>query len=170
MAIKELLTNYIETVAKIGWAAPVERFVLRNGKVYEPTPRIGRKLEDKQCYANASRWMDLRGSGNDKYTEGIAYKPGLILMQHAWVTIDGKAMDPTWKDEMLAEYIGIEFDEDTVKSEQFRTGYYGLLDSPTGPNFGLMGKIDPELLEIIEKINTEFGMGVPWRKKESRRA
>ena len=73
---------------------------------------------------------------------------------HAWVEIDGKAMDPTWRDYMDSEYIGVAFHRKIALSEICKTGYFGLFTGGDIINTDLMLRLDPELKQIASQITS----------------
>jgi hypothetical protein len=147
------LEREIETWAQLRIPALLQRFVVRNGHAYEPMARIGPKQPDKDCFKNATEYVLADGG---QYVEGYALRPSLgLCMHHAWVEIDGRAMDPTWKDPEDCLYFGIPFETETLEDELFVNRVYGLLDTGRGLNIDLMFRIDPELKEIVEKIANE---------------
>jgi hypothetical protein len=150
--IREALENQIAVYEKIGYPALLERFVLRNGKEMPSMPRIGEKMQDKECFRNAQWFLDSGGKG--LYTEGYAIRPSLeMLIPHAWVAIDGKAMDPTWSNahEEGCEYFGVTFTAKEALKVRRKTRWYGLLDIG-GYNTELIYKMDPELEAIVFEV------------------
>ncbi len=161
----DIKTNLAETVANwqtIGHPALTERFVLRNGKPFTAVKRIGRKLQDKNCYQNtlyrASTWHDGTKYNNVTYVEGFGYRPGLILIQHAWVGMGDNAVDVTWKDPLDCFYFGIPFNVDDATKETYANGYYGLLEGRTGVNYQFMFKRDPGLLDEVDALFPQYGL------------
>ena len=137
------LKDYIDVWAAMGNPALLHNFVKRNGAPVFPMPRIGEKMKDRMCFQNAAETVF---DGLGKYVEGVAWtKHSPIPIHHAWVEVDGRAMDPTWRDPMECEYFGVVFDTDVVREQVLRAKHYGLLDSPTGYNVDLMFRIDPGL-------------------------
>ena len=71
--------------------------------------RFGSKI--KECYYNA--WMVHQVQPQYKYFEGFV--SGLIPIEHAWLVLDGKVIDPTLavnvrgdKNRFGSEYFGVE--------------------------------------------------------------
>jgi len=148
MTLREILQETVDTWAKIGAPAVMERFVLRNGKDMEPMPRIGKRMTPKECFSNATHYLQ-RNPGT--YVEGYVLRPGLIPIHHAWVEIDGKAMDPTLEDAEECSYVGVPFETKVLHGELVKNGVYGLLD--TGMiNLDLIFRLDPELKAIMEGV------------------
>jgi hypothetical protein len=150
MSIAEILAERVSIWERLGHPSLLERFVLRNGKVYTPRKRIGHRRKAGECYGNATKHV-LNNDG--VYVEGFVMIPDIALpLQHAWVTINGDdAMDPTL-DAMAHEYYGVAFDRKILGREIVSNGYYGLLDSGLGLNTKLMFGMDPELKEICEQV------------------
>jgi hypothetical protein len=129
------LASYAAQLHTIGAPALTERFVLKHGcsmvahsaaELDLEWPRwqdwIG---EPKQCFRNATLAAHER-IGN--YVEGFGLRSGIDFpFHHAWIEIDGKVFDPTWRDAELCSYVGVPFDVDVVTKEVLRTGYYGVL-------------------------------------------
>lgn len=151
--IKDCLAQQIDIWGRVGHPAIMERFVLRNGKVFTPEPFSGRRLKRGECFSNASQSVNNGRFGGGIYVEGFGYRPGLTLIHHAWIGIGDDAIDPTWEAPESAEYMGVEFSDEERCHEQLRTGYYALLDNPTTMiNVRLIFQRDPELKPIIEKF------------------
>lgn len=149
--IRETLTKTVESWEKLGHPALLERFVLRNGREFTPTKRVGCKMKPKQCFNNATDFVLCTGGS---YVEGYVFKKkdGFLHVLHAWVTLDGvSTMDPTLDSEEY-EYIGVVFDVAVLRRELVRNKVYGLLDPGLGVNFELMFKMDPELKNIFNSI------------------
>lgn len=155
MTIKEMLTDYVALTAPLGYPALLERFLLRNGKEYATTPPVGPLGTPGLCFGNA---YEAALAGRGTYTEGLGYRPGLpITVHHAWLTVDGRAMDITWRDPASSsfatlldcEYLGIEFDNATIRRHAYETGYAGGILANEMYNVELMRKIDPDLVSSI---------------------
>jgi hypothetical protein len=153
MDIKQDITERVDQWARLGHPAMLDRFILRNGKVYTPTKRIGHKRTPKECFANATRYV-LKNGGT--YVEGYVIGNKLpIPIHHAWVTLDGTdAMDITLDAENY-QYMGVEFDTDTLRKQTARNGYFGLLDNGLGFNTRLMFGRDPELEAICKAVKPD---------------
>lgn len=124
---------------------------------------IGYKTEQKMCYKNASNlvesveWMAGHfdpGLPEIKYVEGYAYCYGLLPIEHAFVKIGDKYIDPTFeralhrdvRKEMYASCI--ELDPETMARYQLETGFYGELYV-----YDYMCKNRPELAQQIRARN-----------------
>jgi len=151
MTLRDILQQNVDMWERLGHPALLERFVLRNGKDYQPAKRIGRKGEAKACFSNSHIFM-LKHGGS--YVEGYTVVPDMNFpVHHAWVTMTGEdAMDKTL-DAAGREYIGIKFDKAFVVKETARHDRYGMLDTGIGLNWRLMFEIDPELREIVERVS-----------------
>lgn len=145
MTLADILRRY-----ETGFPLPsglLERFVLRNGTAFPALakrPKGVRMAKQGQCYANAAR-LALRGVGT--YCEGFALRNKLpIPIQHAWVNVDGQALDNTWRNVDRAEYIGVEFTNEILTRGLLRTKVYGILATYSTINIGLIEEIDPALM------------------------
>lgn len=78
-----------------------QKWLLENCQLFEAKPKPDEQEygESKMCYHNALMTVQWEGE-RYRYCEGIAYTPGSIPMEHAWVldTEDGKVFDVTWRD------------------------------------------------------------------------
>lgn len=103
---------------------------------------IGYKTQQKMCYKNASdlvervEWMAGHYDPNIppvKYVEGLTYEPGFLPIEHAFVKIGDKYIDPTFERALHRDvrnelYVScIELDALTMANYQLETGYYGEL-------------------------------------------
>ena len=103
---------------------------------------MGYKTQQKMCYKNAAElvakveWMAAHYDPDVpeiKYVEGFAYSCGLLPIEHAFVKVGDKYIDPTFeralhrdvRKEMYA--VLIELDPETMAKYQLETGYYGEL-------------------------------------------
>ncbi len=150
MNIREALQQKVDGFASFGEVMLLEMFVLRKGSVTKPRRRIGRKMPDKNCFENAM--SSLRGIQRRHptalYAEGFAASEGLgIPLHHAWIDIDGKAMDPTWTHYQESHYFGVTFTPEQAWAETVKHGYYGLLAADF-INTKLLFRLDPELRAI----------------------
>ena len=124
---------------------------------------IGYKTQQKMCYKNAAQlvesieWMAGHYDPNIppvKYVEGYAYCYGLLPIEHAFVKIGDKYIDPTFeralhrdvRKEMYASCI--ELDPETMARYQVETGFYGELYV-----YDYMCKNRPELAARIRARN-----------------
>jgi hypothetical protein len=161
--LKGILESEVANWEFVGHAALLHRFVLRNGKAYTPTKRIGRKMEMKQCFANSYKTV-LRKT-DWSYVEGftIHRERPLMAIHHAWVTTNGNdAMDPTLNAAEY-DYFGIAFDRMTMIEETARNRFYGILDTGLGMNVRLMFGLDPELRSIVEAVKPHSA----WQKAQA---
>lgn len=158
-AIIEHLTRHIEAFHTMGHSAPLERFVLRNGKPYKPQPYTKKRGRAKECFSNSTNLMldSIRGKrGVPKslsYVEGFAYRPGLFPMLHAWNSNQvGFAIDSTWERPEGCEYFGVEIPYDILRREILRNEVYnevyGVLDYGL-INIKLMIELDPGMKDEL---------------------
>ena len=140
---------------------PVECVPMRD--VFKPDPmemlfkNIGYKTQQKMCYKNAAKlvrsveWMARHYDPNIpsvKYVEGFAYCYGLLPIEHAFVKVGDKYIDPTFeralhRDVRKEMYVScIELDPKTMSRYQLETGFYGELYV-----YDYMCKNRPELAE-----------------------
>ena len=175
--IKELLQRDADAWLKSSYVPWRELFVLRKGTIMQPRARIGSKRHDKNCFSNAFNAGDEiasdRGNPDDEailYVEGFAKSPQMPLAHHAWVGIDGKAMDPTWREYMGSEYMGVPFNRKIALAEICKTGYFGLLAGGDIINTDLMFRFDPGLEAVGSQYLASQGEGpVDDRSQLSRR-
>lgn len=96
------------------------------------------KARQKMCYENASILialiaMNSRFEGKIRYVEGFAYAAGILPIEHAFVKVGDKYIDPTFeralhRDVRKELYAAcIELDPLTMAQYQLETGYYGEL-------------------------------------------
>lgn len=127
-------------------ARPVEcvrmRDVFTPGQLEFLCKTMGYKTQQKQCYRNAAElverveWMAAHYDPDVpeiKYVEGFAYAYDLLPIEHAFVKVGDKYIDPTFeralhrdvRREMYASCL--ELDAETMCQYQSETGYYGEL-------------------------------------------
>ncbi len=118
--------------------------------------------QQKQCYKNASALVTLISHPlggflfhqEIKYVEGFAYCYGLLPIEHAFVKVGDKYIDPTFemalhrdvRKEMYASLV--ELDPETMAKYQLETGYYGELYQ-----YDYLCKHRPELAGHIRAMN-----------------
>lgn len=135
---------------KLGSPALVERFVLRKGRSYQPATIHANVGEPKQCYRNATLYAFDHHYAT--YVEGFIISPDLpFAIQHAWVEVEGKALEVTLGERELI-YFGVPFETKLLRAETLKNGFYGLLDTGHGANHELMFRLDPELKGIVEAV------------------
>lgn len=95
------------------------------------------RMVKKQCYRNASNMVELgpiQAFGplpGFKYVEGLTYEPGFIPIEHAFVKIGDKYIDPTFERALhinvtKCEYVSlVELEWPELAAIQAKTGYYG---------------------------------------------
>jgi hypothetical protein len=118
----------------------IARHVLKWGKEYPPAGgRLPvRRGAARHCFANAAQLV-LRDPLRWRYVEGYGYRPGLFPMLHAWV-IDpsGVVIDPTWTRPRECEYFGVEVPTELLRKFLWEQSWYGVWDSPRGPQMERM--------------------------------
>lgn len=154
MSLTEILKERVDTWMRVGHFPLLELFVARNGKPFEVSDSVVRMGPEKECFKNATQAafasMDL------DYVEGfVASRKFLWPIHHAWVTLDGsRALDPTLRDPREFYYLGVQFDNDSLRAESVRNGVYGMLDTGTGLNADLMFRLDPELRKMYDEYRS----------------
>lgn len=122
----------------------------------------GYKTQQKMCYRNAAELVRMiAGLGAFqltrepvRYVEGYAYSYGVLPIEHAFVKIGDKYIDPTFeralhRDVRKEIYVScIELDFETMAKYQMETGYYGELYV-----YDYMCKNRPELAAQIRALN-----------------
>ena len=101
---------------------------------------MGYKTQQKMCYRNAAQlveqaeWMAAHFDPSVpeiKYVEGLTYEPGLLPIEHAFVKVADKYIDPTFEralhlDVTKCEYVAlVELEWPELAPIQGKTGYYG---------------------------------------------
>lgn len=175
------LIDELKAVAELDWnpeqkafyqqraadARPVECVPMRD--VFTPEQlqflfkNTGYKTQQKMCYKNAAElveraeWMAAHFDSSVpeiKYVEGYAYCCDLLPIEHAFVKVGDKYIDPTFeralhrdvRKEMYASCI--ELDPETMARYQYETGFYGELYV-----YDYMCKNRPELAEQVRTRN-----------------
>ena len=96
--------------------------------------------EVKNCYGNSVTIALTDDEQRYTYTEGYAYRQGVIPVQHAWLTDrDGSVYDPTWKprdDSNEAVYLGIRFSHTFMLDWLKRTNYFPAVLASDHPALG----------------------------------
>jgi hypothetical protein len=135
---------------KMGIHQNMYGFVSRNGHEWEPTKFVPSKKYRQglatQCFRNA---LDLATRNpNLMYVEGWAtnHACGNILFMHAWNAEIGstKVIDNTWLETDKNKYYGMVVPVDKIWPIVYDKGWYGVIDTPVGPNFDFMVEQDPE--------------------------
>lgn len=146
----------LNAVAALEWNKPQKSFYIQRAKDARPVQcvrmrdvftseqmafiRGNYKTQQRMCYKNASTLVGLLAhpwaflfDEPVKYVEGFAYSCGLLPIEHAFVKVGDRYIDPTFeralkKDVRKEEYVScIELDYDTMRKYQSETGYYGEL-------------------------------------------
>ena len=123
---------------------PIERFLLKHGSMMVPHPRPARVKRGKlgECFKNAGEIA--LADPTLLYVEGLVLTPKLPFpVLHGWLSQDGMVVDPTLGAEAENEYFGVVFPPKLLLDEVLRLKHWGVLDSPTGPNFGLFRRWRP---------------------------
>jgi hypothetical protein len=107
----------------------VAEFVLKYGIEYDlaPLPDEIKKGTIKECFRNA--YLACIRDPSLQYVEG--YAMNIIPIHHAWVTLNGKALEVTWDSyykNTSPLYFGVPFKTDYVDRVIAETGTYGVLD------------------------------------------
>jgi len=147
-------------------ARPVECVPMRD--VFTPEQlrflfkNAGYKTQQKMCYKNAAdliliieQWYFLLDFDlPTKYVEGYAYRYGTLPIEHAFVKIGDKYIDPTFERALHLDirnemYVScIELDPETMVRYQLETGFYGELYQ-----YDYLCKNRPELAAKIRAKN-----------------
>lgn len=117
------------------------------------------KARKKMCYKNASILVSLiatnsRFNGKIRYVEGFAYAAGILPIEHAFVKVGDKYIDPTFeralhKDVRKESYVScIELDQFTMDRYLIETGTYGELY-----RYDYFKRNRPELAAHIRAMN-----------------
>lgn len=151
------IIDELRTLASLDWNPKQKAFFEQQAKDARPVQCVrmrdvftpeqlrlirdwGYKTQQKMCYRNAAyliqiieQWCFLLSDFNlpIKYVEGYAYCYGLFPIEHAFVKIGDKYIDPTFeralhrdvRKEMYASCI--ELDPETMARYQLETGFYG---------------------------------------------
>ena len=152
------IIEHLRAIAQLGWnerqkayyeqrakdARPVECVPMR--EVFTPEQlrllaNWGYKAQRKMCYRNAAELVRLiAGLGAFtlarepvKYVEGFAYAAGLLPIEHAFVKVGDKYVDPTFERALHRDVrkecyvVLIELDPETMAKYQSEIGFYGEL-------------------------------------------
>jgi hypothetical protein len=148
-----LLDEQVFNWGRLGHPALIERFVLRNGTLYDgcARPKGVRRGQMKECFRNSANAV-FRNQGW-AYCEGIAVSSSLMFpIHHAWCVKDDKVIDLTWEDPADCVYFGVTFDVGELAEQIAINGVYGLFDTGRGLNSVLMFARDPELEAIVREV------------------
>jgi hypothetical protein len=143
--LQQMLVDSAATWRKVGHFALIEEFVLANGRAFPRRHKPYNLGPIKRCFENASLLALHR---DFTYCEGFVWKPKLLMaIHHAWVINKrGQIIDSTMRDQKNAQYFGVEFSDDVLRTELVRNGVYGLLDHGRGYNIELMKRLNPALI------------------------
>jgi hypothetical protein len=104
-------------------------------------------MKPRECFANALEFgialSDEDPEVSVLYVEGLALGPTGVHI-HAWLEINGKTVDLTWRDSFLCSYFGVGFPVTVVEKIASKTKWYGLL-----PNWELSKEYIEEALATI---------------------
>lgn len=151
MDIQTFLRERIEQWGAIGHPALMERFIDRNGTVFQPAPYAGVRMTPKMCFQNSTEFVYEHGG---LYAEGYGWRQGFpLLVHHAWVVKDGRVIDPTWDQPETCQYIGVTLPPHELAREIAKSGYYSVLD-PGMINLDWMFGRDPGLRDFLPERRT----------------
>ena len=173
------IIDELKAVALLGWAPeqkafyeqraadarPVECVPMRD--VFTPEQmqflfkNAGYKAQQKMCYKNAADLVQLISHPLAfifpepvRYVEGYAYCIELLPIEHAFVKVGDKYIDPTFERALHQDvreemYVScIELDPETMTRYQEETGFYGELYQ-----YDYLCKNRPELAERKRALN-----------------
>lgn len=151
-----LLDTHIDLMEKIGAPAVAERFVQRNGTVYQGNslPEGVRRGPFRACFRNAYYLATKTGL---HYVEGFALPATkeirFMPYAHAWVADDeGNVLDNTWERPEQCEYLGVSIPIADVEALMLASGVFGVLDATRQPNRVMMYQRDPELMKVVSVL------------------
>lgn len=174
-----LIIDELRAVALLDWAPEQKAFYKQraaDAKAVECVPmhdvftpeqlqfifkNAGYKAQQKMCYKNAADLVQLISHPLAfifpepvRYVEGYAYCCELLPIEHAFVKIGEKYIDPTFERALHCDvreeiYVScIELDPETMTRYQQETGYYGELYQ-----YDYFCKNRPELAERKRSMN-----------------
>jgi hypothetical protein len=143
--LHQMLAETAITWRKVGHFALIEEFVLANGRSFRRLRNPPHWARIKQCFENAAL---LALHPDFTYVEGFVWKESLTMpIHHAWVlNRRGEVIDNTMREQDGAEYFGVKFADNVLRTELVRNGVYGLLDHGRGYNVELMKRLNPKLI------------------------
>jgi hypothetical protein len=141
--------------------APKYAFMCQHGQVFEGSQRPAwvEQGRPKRCYENADAlaWHTMNHDVPCCYTEGFAMGRDGSLFDHAWCVRDGRVIDPTLRDIIGHEFIGVVVPLRILWLHQVEFKYFGCFHGKRGEQFidrWLAAKGDmAKLLEIMESKN-----------------
>jgi hypothetical protein len=150
MDIQTFLRQRIEAWGQIGHPALMERFIDRNGTVFQPRPFAGLRMMPTLCFQNCMDLLFMQAGRGLLYAEGYGWRQDFpLLIHHAWlVTPDGKVVDPTWVHPETYQYIGISLPRDEAWAVVEEADHYSVLD-PGMINLDWMFGRDPGLRDFL---------------------
>ena len=152
---KNIIIEYLEAYTKLGWRDPSQKaFLEQQAKDARPVQCVpmrdvlspidleylrGRYVAKRNhCFKNASDLVDkIVSPFGDvlpiRYVEGFTYSSGLMPIDHAFVKIGDKYIDPTFERALHLDvrkelYVSVfECDFDTMVDYMYKLGTYGPL-------------------------------------------
>lgn len=174
---KNIIIEYLEAYTKLGWNDPSQKaFLEQQAKDARPVQCVrmrdvlspikleylrGRYVAKRNhCFKNASDLVDkLVSPFGDvlpiRYVEGFIYSPGLMPIDHAFVKIGDKYIDPTLERALHLDvrkelYVSVfECDFDTMVDYMYKLETYGPLYE-----FAWCLSNDPERASRMSKYNS----------------
>ena len=173
---KNIIIEYLEAYTKLGWNDPSQKSFLeqqakdarpvqcvRMRDVFNPAQmeflRGVYRTKQKECFKNSSKLVNLLASWSSiqpvRYVEGFAYHPGLMPIDHAFVKIGDKYIDPTFERALHLDvrkelYVSVfECDFYTMVDYMLKLGTYGPLYE-----FAWCLSNDPERASRMERYNS----------------
>lgn len=124
----ENITKWLQAQASFGHRPSI--MLLEHGRFFKAAalPTQYEQGVAKQCFGNAGRLVAIQHAPIT-YVEGLALKPGLFPMEHAWCVDDeGRVIDPTWDAPDACIYFGIPIKESYLSAFIQNSGRWGLFD------------------------------------------
>lgn len=146
-------------------ARPVECVRMRDvftGEQLRFLGKMGYKAKQKMCYRNAAELVRLIGGLGAftltrepvKYVEGFVLSYNILAVEHAFVKVGDKYIDPTFeralkRDVRKEMYVSlIELDPEMMAKYQWETGFYGELYQ-----YDYLCKNQPEMAARMRAMN-----------------
>lgn len=150
--LRDMLSQFVAGWQRIGAAAVLERFALRNGSGFAGAalPPSCERGVSKQCFMNAAR---LSLYERFTYCEGFTCDERLPFpVHHAWCLDDaGRVIDNTLKHPERFAYWGVTFTKAELMAHMLKHQTYGLLDIG-GANVDLIRARDPALFIELDEL------------------
>ena len=102
------IRSYLREASRGAGKGSLIHYLLKNGHLFPNEPLTDEEqalFQDmdfgqfklRECYYNAQTLLlNLDDSGPVKYAEGMASNASQIPTLHAWLSVNGKVVDPTW--------------------------------------------------------------------------